>query len=87
MLASSCGSAEKKAERRNFETRAQARQAVASLLRDSRTAEFSEMVILEIVEGHRVVCGKLSMRESQGDIGGPQRFITNGAKLTVLESR
>ena len=45
------------------------------------------MVILEIVEGHRVVCGKISMRESQGDIGGPQRFITNGAKLTVLESR
>lgn len=86
VFASACSSSSD-ADRRNSETRVQARQAVTALLRDAQSAEFSDMAILESAEGHRVVCGKVSARDGWGDVAGPQRFITNGAELTVLEEQ
>ena len=83
---SSCSSSES-AERENAETRARARQAVANLLLYPASAKFSDLVILESIEGHRVVCGKVSARDGSGTIAGTQRFITNGAELTVLQEQ
>lgn len=39
------------------------------------------------IEGRRVVCGKVSARDGSGKIAGPQRLITNGAELTVLQEQ
>lgn len=86
MFALACSSSSD-ADRRNSESRLRARQAVAALLRDPQSAEFSDMVILESSEGDRVVCGKVSARVGRGNFAGPQRFITNGAELTVLEEQ
>jgi hypothetical protein len=83
---SSCSSSES-AERENAETRARARQAVANLLLYPASAKFSDLVILESIEGHRVVCGKVSARSASGNKAGTQRFITNGAELTVLQEQ
>lgn len=83
---SSCSSSES-AERENAETRARARQAVANLLLYPASAKFSDLVILESIEGHRVVCGKVSARYASGNKTGMQRFITNGAELTVLQEQ
>ena len=52
-----------------------------------QSAEFSGLVILESIEGHRVVCGKVNARDGRGNIGRTQRFITNGAELTVLQEQ
>ena len=52
-----------------------------------QSAEFSGLVILESIEGHRVVCGKVSARYGSGNQAGTQRFITNGAELTVLQEQ
>jgi hypothetical protein len=83
---SSCSSSES-AERENAETRTRARQAVASLLFYPESAKFSDLVILESIEGHRVVCGKVSARYANSNEAGTQRFITNGAELTVLQEQ
>ena len=83
-FASSCSSSEN-AERKNAETRTQARQAVAKLLRYPQSAKFRDPVILESIEGHRVACGKVTARDGSGNIAGTQRFITNGTELTVLQ--
>jgi hypothetical protein len=85
-FASSCSSSGS-AEQENAETRARARQAVANLLLYPETAKFSGLVILESVEGHRVVCGTVSARDASGHEAGTERFITNGAELTVLQEQ
>jgi hypothetical protein len=83
---SSCSSSES-AELENAETRTRARLAVANLLHHPQSAKFSDLVILESIEGHRVVCGKVSARYASGNEAGAQRFITNGAELTVLQEQ
>ena len=86
VFASSCSPSEN-ADRENAETRTRARQAVSNLLPYPQSAEFSGLVILESIEGHRVVCGKVSARDGNGTKADTQRFITNGAELTVLQEQ
>jgi hypothetical protein len=83
---SSCSSSES-AELENAETRTRARQAVANLLHHPQSAKFSDLVILESIEGHRVVCGRVSAHYASGNEAGTQRFLTNGAELTVLQEQ
>lgn len=61
-----------------------AKKAVRAKLRDPNSAVF--VVRVSRKSGHPMACGTVNAKNGFGGMSGPERFLSNGATITVLES-
>ncbi len=62
-----------------------ARELIREKLRDPKSAVFSQIRVSRR-SGSPIACGLVNARNGFGGMTGNQRFVSNGATITVLES-